>query len=332
MGASFASHAVLLTMRLLLIAAVALGALGPWIFDLNQLTVLTEFFTLLVLALMWNLLAGYADIVTVGQHAFVGVGAYAFFGLTALGGINAFIAVPLAALTTLALAIPSVLVIFRLRTAYLAVGTWVAAEVLTLIAGKLPGFGGGSGTSLPIPIVKTFGATTTGRITLFYMMAFVLALGAYLATWILLRSRLGLGLTAMRDNEESAGSAGVNLIFSRAACFLWTAPFLGLVGVLVTLQKLRVAPSASFSITDWTIYIIFIAVIGGIGSLEGPIVGTILYFLLRQYLAEFGGWYLVVLGAVSIGIVLFLPNGLWGLWRKFSAREVIPVTHHDLLI
>jgi branched-chain amino acid transport system permease protein len=294
--------------------------------------VLTEFFTLLVLALMWNLLAGYADIVTVGQHAFVGVGAYAFFGLTALGGINAFIAVPLAALTTLALAIPSVLVIFRLRTAYLAVGTWVAAEVLTLIAGKLPGFGGGSGTSLPIPIVKTFGATTTGRITLFYMMAFVLALGAYLATWILLRSRLGLGLTAMRDNEESAGSAGVNLIFSRAACFLWTAPFLGLVGVLVTLQKLRVAPSASFSITDWTIYIIFIAVIGGIGSLEGPIVGTILYFLLRQYLAEFGGWYLVVLGAVSIGIVLFLPNGLWGLWRKFSAREVIPVTHHDLLI
>jgi ABC-type branched-subunit amino acid transport system permease subunit len=153
---------------------------------------------------------------------------------------------------------------------HLAVGTWVVAEVLMLTAGKLPGFGFGSGTSLPIPIVKEFGASAGARMTHFYIMAFVLALTAFGATWLLLRSRFGLGLTAMLDNEEAAGSAGVDLTFSRAACFLWTAPILGFVGVLVTLQKLRVAPTASFSITDWTIYIIFIAVIGGVGSLERP--------------------------------------------------------------
>ena len=171
-------------------------------------------------------------------------------------------------------------VIFRLRTAYLAVGTWVASDVLMLIAGKLPGFGGGSGTSVPIPVVKQFGARLGERIDVFYAMSFGLALIAFVATWALLRSRIGLGLTAMRDNEEAAGSAGVDLVKTRILCFLWTAPFLGLAGVMTALEKLRVAPSASFNITDWTIDIIFIVVIGGIGSLEGPIIGAVIFFAL----------------------------------------------------
>lgn len=312
-------------------AALALGVLicagGPWLFDLNQLTLLTEFFTLLVLALMWNLLAGYADIITVGQHAFVGVGAYAFFGLTVLGQMHPALAIAGAALITLILAALTMVPLFRLRRAYLAVGTWVAAEVLALIAGKLPGFGGGSGVSLPIPIVKAFGATLTTRITVIYALSFGLALATFLLTWMLLRSRVGLGLTAMRDNEEAAGSAGVNLDLLRALSFLWTAPFLGLAGALVTLEKLRVAPQASFSITDWTIFIIFIVVIGGIGSLEGPLIGTLLFVLLRDYLAGFGTWYLILLGVVSIAVILTEPRGLWGLIRRLGMGEVVPVSH-----
>jgi branched-chain amino acid transport system permease protein len=321
------SKAVLLATRAALAMAIALCAAGPWIFDSNHLTLLTEFFTILVLVLVWNLLAGFGDIVSVGQHAFVGVGAYAFYGLTVLAGVNAFAAIPLAMLVTLLLAIPCVAIVFRLRAAYLAVGTWVVAEVLMLTAGKLPGFGFGSGTSLPIPIVKEFGASAGARLIHFYVMAFALALISFGATWLLLRSRFGLGLTAMRDDEEAAGSAGVDLTFSRAVCFLWTAPILGFVGVLVTLQKLRVAPTASFSITDWTIYIIFIAVIGGVGSLEGPIVGTIVFFLLREYLANFGTWYLILLGSLSIAIVLVMPQGLWGLWRKKFSVGLLPIGH-----
>jgi branched-chain amino acid transport system permease protein len=131
----------------------------------------------------------------------------------------------------------------------------------------------------------------------------------------------------MRDNEEGAKSAGVDVPRMRVICFLWTAPFLGLAGALVTLQKVRIAPSASFSITDWTIYIIFVVVIGGIGSLEGPIIGTALFLLLREYLADFGAWYLILLGAVSIGIILIEPRGLWGVWRRFFPIDVIPVSH-----
>ncbi len=313
--------------RIALGAFAAFAVAAPWLLDASHLTLATEFFTLLVLALMWNLLAGYADIISVGQHGFVGVGAYAFYGLTVHAHVDPFLAMPLTALITALLAVPAMAVIFRLRTAYLAVGTWVVAEVLSLIAGKLPGFGGGSGTSLPIPIVKTFGSSTIARIDLFYAMSLGLALASFIATWVLLRSRVGLGLTAIRDNEEAAGAAGVNLPASRIICFLWTAPVLGLVGVLVTLEKLRIAPSASFNIADWTIYPIFIVIIGGIGSLEGPIIGAIIYVVLREYLAGYGAWYPIALGIVSIAVMLKEPRGLWGLLRRAGLGEIVPVSH-----
>jgi branched-chain amino acid transport system permease protein len=201
-----------LALRILLVVAIVLLGAGPWLFDLNQLTLLTEFFTLLVLASMWNLLAGYADIVTVGQQGFVGVGAYAFFGLAALAGLDPFLSIILAAVITAVLAVPALLFILRLRLAYLAVGTWVLADVLSLIAGKLPGFGGGSGVSLPISIARAFGGSVSQRVITLYILAFILAAAALTATWCLLRSRVGLGLTAMRDNEEGAKSAGVDAI------------------------------------------------------------------------------------------------------------------------
>jgi branched-chain amino acid transport system permease protein len=224
--------------------------------------------------------------------------------------------------------VPTFLVILRLRLAYLAVGTWVLAELLSLIAGKLPGFGRGAGVSLPISVVRAFGGSVAQRVITLYVVSFVLAIAALTATWLLLRSRVGLGLTAMRDSGEGAKSAGVEPRM-RVICFLWTAPFLGLAGALVTLQKVRVAPSALFSITDWTIFIIFVVVIGGIGSLEGPIIGTALFLLLREHLADFGAWYLILLGAVSVAIILIEPRGLWGAWRRAFPVDVIPVSHRS---
>jgi branched-chain amino acid transport system permease protein len=318
---------LVLAVRLALGAGVLLLAAGPWFLGTAELKLLTEFFCLLVLALMWNLLAGYADIVTVGQHAFVGVGAYAFYGFAVLGGADPYAAILLAGMVALLFALPAMAVVFRLRAAYLAVGTWVVAEVLMLIAGKLTDFGGGSGVSLPVAVVKVFGARADERYATIYWMAFALAVAAFASIYLLLRSRIGLGLTAMRDDEEGAGAVGVNLVRTRILCFLGTAPFLGLAGALITLQKLRVAPPASFSITDWTVFIIFIVVIGGIGSLEGPIIGTILFFALREYLADFGSWHLIVLGTLSIAVILVEKRGLWGLIRRVWLEELFPTSH-----
>ena len=131
----------------------------------------------------------------------------------------------------------------------------------------------------------------------------------------------------MRDNEEGAAAIGVNITYARILCFLGTAPFLGMAGAIITLQKLRIAPSASFSIIDWTVFIIFNVVIGGIGSFEGPIIGTIIYFVLRQYLADLGAWNLILLGSFSIAIILIEKRGLWGLVRRVLGDDLIPIAH-----
>jgi branched-chain amino acid transport system permease protein len=314
-------------LRMAFAASVVVLAVAPLLFGATEVVLLTEFMSMLVLAIMWNLLAGYADIVTVGQHAFVGVGAYAFFGFTALWGLNTYLSIPLAGAVALVIAVPAMILVFRLRTAYLAIGTWVVAEVLMLAAGKLDAWGGGSGISLPISIVLSLGHARDHRLAAIYWLAFTLAAVALIVTYVLLRSRIGIGLTAMRDNEEGAAAIGVNITRARILCFLGTAPFLGMAGAIVTLQKLRVSPPASFSITDFTVFIIFNVVIGGIGSFEGPIIGTIVYFVLRQYLAELGTWNLILLGTFSIVLILIDRRGLWGLFRRLLADDVIPTTH-----
>jgi branched-chain amino acid transport system permease protein len=318
---------VLTLARAAFAAAVAATAAAPYLFGPTEIVLLTEFMSMLVLAIMWNLLAGYADIVTVGQHAFVGVGAYASFGFATLLGVNPYLSIPLAGVVAFAIAVPAMLLVFRLRTAYLAIGTWVVAEVLMLIAGKLDAFGGGSGTSLPVSIVLSFGRARNDRIAAIYWLAFALAAVAMLATYLLLRSQIGVGLTAMRDNEEGAAAIGVNITRARILCFLGTAPFLGMAGAIITLQKLRIAPPASFSITDWTVFIIFNVVIGGIGSFEGPVIGTIVYFVLRQYLSGLGTWHLILLGTFSIVIILIDKRGLWGLVRRVLSDDLIPIAH-----
>jgi len=318
---------LLAVLRVALALAVVALAAGPMLLRDDQVGVLTEFSSMLVLAVMWNLLAGYANIATVGQHAFVGVGAYGFFGFAALAEVDPFLAIPLAALVALVVAVPAMFVVFRLRTAYLSIGTWVIAEVLMLGAGKIEAFGGGSGTSVPIAILRAFGTTRTARLSTIYWLSFGLALLAIASTWLLLRSGIGLGLTAIRDNEEGAGVVGVNITRLRIVCFLGTAPFLGAAGALITLQKLRIAPTASFSITDWTVFVIFNVVIGGIGSIEGPIIGTIIFFVLRSYLAGLGTWHLILLGMFAISTILVEPRGVWGLVRRLLPHDVIPTGH-----
>jgi branched-chain amino acid transport system permease protein len=321
------SRLILNALRAALAAALVVFAAAPLLLRAPDIVLLTEFMSMLVLAVVWNLLAGYAAIVTVGQHAFVGVGAYAFFGFAALLNLDPYLSIALAGAAALAIAVPAMALVFRLRTAYLAIGTWVVAEVLMLAAGKLDAFGGGSGTSLPMAIVLSFGRSRTDRLAAIYWLAFALAALALAGTYLLLRSRIGIGLTAMRDNEEGAAAIGVNISLARILCFLGTAPFLGMAGAIITLQKLRIAPPASFSITDWTVFVIFNVVIGGIGSFEGPVIGTIVYFVLRQYLGELGTWNLILLGTFSIAIILVEKRGLWGLCRRFLPDDLVPIAH-----
>jgi len=280
-------------------------------------------FYMLALAQCWNLLAGYAGLVSVGQQAFVGLGGYLLFALTIFGGIDPLPAILLSGILTAAFALPTGLVVFRFRGAYFAIGSWVVAEVYRLVFAQFKQLGGGTGTSLPpfvaneitgIEWVKAlFGVRTpAARDIISYWIALALAAGTLLAVYLVLRSRRGLALFAIRDSEATAESVGVDNFRTKLGVYVLTAAATGMIGALIYLQKARISPDAAFAVLDWTAYVILIVVIGGIGTIEGPVVGVIVFYLLQNYLADFGTWYLILLGALAIVIMLFAPNGIWG--------------------
>lgn len=313
------THRVL---RILLILVVAALAAAPLWADRADLRLLMEVLSYLALAQMWNLLAGYTGLISVGQQAYVGLGGYVFFALTILGGIPVIVAFPLTAILVAALAIPTGWVAFRLNGAYFAIGTWVIAEIYRLLAAQMGSLGGGSGISLPIAVVKSIASSRMGREYVMYYIAFTLAVVAVFGVWILLRSRWGLALTAIRDSEVAAESVGVNTCQSKYFIYVLTAALTGFTGAFIFFQKLRITPEAAFSVNDWTAFVIFIVVIGGIGTIEGPIIGVVLFFVMREVAADAGTWYLIMLGAIAILVMLIDKRGIWG---AISARYKINI-------
>jgi branched-chain amino acid transport system permease protein len=309
------------------IVAVALVALAaaPWWADRASLRLLAEIYAYVALASLWNLLAGYSGLVSVGQQAYVGLGAYLLFALAMIAGVHPLVAIPIAGL---AAAIVSVLVaalIFRLRGHYFAIGTWVVAEVFRLLASQVTALDGGSGTSLPSAVVLSIAETRQMREFIVYWIALALAIGVLGAIVMLLRSRYGLALTAIRDSELGARSNGVDVTRIKYLVYVAVAFGTAMVGALIFLQKIRISPDTAFSVNDWTAFVIFIVVIGGVGRVEGPIIGTVMFFLLRQMLADLGAIYLMVLGLVAIVVMLKAPKGLWGLIADRFGWQVFPL-------
>jgi branched-chain amino acid transport system permease protein len=311
--------------------ALVILTFAPYWGDRQTLRLLAEIFTFVVLASLWNLLAGYAGLVSVGQQAYVGLGGYLLFALTMFLDVHPIAAVAVAGLIGALLAIPVAGLIFRLRGAYFAIGTWVVAEVFRLLASQVSALGGGSGTSLPASVVLAMAPTRQMREFETYWLALaltVIVLGAIMA---LLRSRHGLALTAIRDNELAARSNGIDVGRTKLVVYVLTACGTSMAGALIFLQKLRISPDTAFSVNDWTAFVIFITVIGGIGRIEGPIIGTIVFFVLRQTLSDLGSLYLLMMGAVAIVVMLWAPKGLWGLIAERFSWQALPLQRHLVL-
>jgi branched-chain amino acid transport system permease protein len=300
-------------------------AAAPAFAGRDDLRLLAEIFAYIALASLWNLLAGYAGLVSVGQQAYVGLGGYVLFAATILAGVHPLVAVPLAGLVAAVVALPVAGLMFRLRGHYFAIGTWVVAEVFRLIASQISPLGGGSGISLPAAIVTNMAASRQMRELEIYWLALALVVAVLGAIVLLLRSRYGLALTAIRDNELAARSNGVDVWRTKLAIYIVTAFGTAMIGALIFLQKLRISPDTAFSVNDWTAFVIFITVIGGIGRMEGPIIGTLVFFLLRQTLADLGSLYLLMLGAVAIAVMLFAPKGIWGLIAARFGWQLLPL-------
>lgn len=206
-----------------------------------------------------------------------------------------------------------------------AIGTWVVAEVFRLSFAQMSSLGGGSGLSLPINVMREMASTKAEREALIYWAALALGTGSIGIVYLLLRSRIGLALTAIRDSEIASSSLGVPIRSIKLIVYMAVAAATSMIGALIFMQKLRIAPNAAFSVTDWTAFVIFMVVIGGIGTVEGPVIGTLLYFLLRQFLADFGSIYLIILGGLAITIMMVAPKGIWGLFVARFGITLFPV-------
>jgi branched-chain amino acid transport system permease protein len=297
----------------------------------DDLQLLSEVYTYVALASLWNLLAGYAGLVSVGQQAYVGLGAYVLFAFAILAGLSPLWAIPLAGIIAAIVAMPVAGLVFRLRGHYFAIGTWIIAEVFRLLASQVSVLGGGSGISLPASLVIAIASTRQWRDFIEYWIALALVVAVLALILLLLRSRYGLALKAIRDSELAAACNGIDVLRTKVLVYIITAAATAMVGAFIFLQRLRISPDAAFSVNDWTAFVIFITVIGGIGRIEGPIVGTIVFFALRQTLADLGTLYLLTLGAVAILVMLMAPKGIWGLIVESFGWQVFPLERSVIL-
>jgi branched-chain amino acid transport system permease protein len=288
---------------------VVVFALLPYYVYAGTTAILGQAFVILTLASMWNLLAGYGGLVSVGQQAFLGLGAYVML-ILAMHGVSPFLGLPLGAIGAGVAALPLWWLVSRLRSGYFAIGTWVLATAVELFIEQFQSIGGGSG--LPLPGLSGFGATLLSAYT--YWAGLAVTVLALAAVYFLLRSRVGLTLTAIRDDETAARSSGVKVGLARMLVFVVAAIGCGAAGGVLAIQQLQVVPQTSggvFSV-QWTAEMAFAVIIGGIGTIEGPIIGTIIYIVLQQTLQQYNVWYLITLGLVAIVITLFGRRGLWG--------------------
>jgi branched-chain amino acid transport system permease protein len=310
---------------LVVVPLVVVLAMAPYYLDRGLQGSLVTLFSLVVMATMWNLLAGYGGMVSIGQQAYIGIGAYALVYFSDSHGLNPFLAVGVAVLIAGVISVPISFLAFRLSGGYFAIGTWVIAEVVRLVVVQFDSLGAGAGASL-----MAFSDLTPGRrIAYVYWFSLAGVVITILVTYLLMRSRVGLGFTAIRDDDLAAASLGVRVTRSKRLVFVVAAMGTALAGAMVAANTLRVQPDSIFAL-NWTALMIFIVVIGGLGTIEGPIIGAIVLFALQQWLADLGTWYLIILGVVAIVITLFIPRGIWGLISGNGRIRMFPVGYRLL--
>jgi branched-chain amino acid transport system permease protein len=296
------------------LAGLTVLGLLPFILGQGATSTLVNFFILLTLGMTWNLLAGYAGLVSVGQQAYIGIGAYSVLYL-AQHGVEPFFALPIAAVFCAVAAVPISLLVFRLRGGYFAIGTWAVAEVLSLLTIRSTSLGGGTGTN--VPGLDGFDPVVLGAYT--YWASLVVAVLTLAGCYLMLRSRVGLALTAVRDDEVAARSVGVRVPRAKRAVYMAAAIGAGGAGGLLAISQLNVEAGNVYGV-QWSAYMIFVVLIGGIGTLEGPILGTIVFFVLQQTLSSYGGWYLIIVGSVAVLMAVWIQQGIWGLADRFGVR------------
>jgi len=270
-------------------------------------------FTLLYVTLSqsWNIIGGYTGQQNLGHAAFFGIGA-----LTArylwLSGIPLSLALLAGSLAAATFAIIIGFPAFRLKGIYFVIGTLVLAEILRIIFDTvLP-----RANVLPSRLLNTYSLTPR------YYLNLVIAVLAVGSVYWISRSKFGLGLMSIRENEDAAEASGVNTQKQKLLAFLVSTFMSGLAGGTYAYYASAAQPGYLFSAV-WTFDAVIIVFVGGVGTILGPVIGSVFFVLLQQLLSLYlpGGTHVLVFGILFILVVLFLPGGLIGLWKKITGLD-----------
>jgi branched-chain amino acid transport system permease protein len=299
------------------LALVVLAAL-PYLAGIGVTQALVTLFLLVSMAALWNLLAGYAGMISFGQQAYLGIGAYLVW-LVGKTGVSPFAAIAVAAAGCAVAAVPIFALLRSLSGGYFAVATWVVAECLFLYVTNQLWLGGGTGAGLQqlsamAPVIRNAYTYWTAL----GLMAVILA-GVYL----LVRSRFGLDSRAVHNEPAAAAATGVEVGRTRWLAYVLAAVGFGAVGAVLIISTLYIDPATVFNV-NYSADMLFMVVIGGIGTMEGPVIGAVIFFAVQEEFSQYGAWYLVAIGAVAIAVVLIAPGGLWGLAAR-RGWSLLPV-------
>lgn len=304
----------LLTIIMLLLASY------PFWGSEYTISIIILMFLYLSLGQMWNLLGGYSGLVSLGQQAFIGIGGYSVAMLTQVYKMPIFVGAVTSIVVTVIFALVISLPIFKMKGVYFTIGTWIIAEALGIFFINWIFVNSGIGYNITVAYRM--------NMRYFYYFCFAIGIGSVVIVYLILRSKLGLALMAMRDNEGAAEVRGVKLYRTKLICFIIAACWTAVTGCALYLNLAYIKPPSAFSI-EWTVSMVFIVIIGGIGTIEGPIIGTIIYIILRQYLYNFPGISNIILGAIAIIIIIAAPKGIMGYlhdrlgWDFFTVRRRI---------
>ena len=300
-----------------------------WDSDRSLQTPLVVILYYLSLAQMWNLLAGFAGLISIGQQMFVGAGIYALLQFAEVAEVDPFLSVVLAGLVAAALSIPVALFAFRLHGGYFAIGTWVVAEVMRLLTTESSDLQGGDVRALTRTSLGGYSLDT--RTDIIYWLSLALVVGATAIVVFVLRSRLGLALRAVRDQPEGARGLGVDVTRTKLIIWVVAAFWTGCTGGVILLNTTSTTANSGFNVLRWTALVIFIVVIGGVGSTSGPIIGVLIFWLVDEQLEDADTWRFIILGAIAAAMAIVAPKGIYGLVQQWRPLQFFPVRRRLVL-
>jgi branched-chain amino acid transport system permease protein len=307
------------------LALFAAAAMLSFRLDNYELQVGTSVAMLCALCLAWNIVGGYMGYPSLATAAFFGIGCYADAIAQSQGlpiGVAWVCAALAGAVAALALGLP----LLRLKGHYFAIGTIAALEVLREVSNNWEWLTGGAvGLNVPMQMGDP---DSVGRF--FYLAMLGLALLAFLTTYAIDRSRFGFGLRCIRQNEQAAAMVGIDVFKYKTAAFVCSGALCSFAGGIYASMVAFIEPKDAFSLIT-TIEIPVMVMLGGLGTLLGPLIGGVFYVILKEFVwANFINWHSGILGLLIVAVIYFLPAGVMGirpknlgsLWRRLTSQRL----------